>query len=530
MKHLNFRPTPVLTVFLLSLLLTACGQTQEALNVSIEKPRTGYVRLMEPVVVSLDHRVDTRDLTVTVDPATTFVLDAQAKKMVLKPAEGWRPGQIYAVVIKNLRSADSSASLRTWKGSFRTQPRIGVAGFLVDGQPAVGASAIKPLARVTVTFTAAMKPETVTPLRNGQPLPADQFSWAPDFKSATYSGSVEPYQTYRFGIGGQPKTARGDVATDLEEFTVTGLNVLPSNSSSGITPEFKTQTPLLVVIDNAGAARPQHGLQQADMVYEYISEYGISRFTMLFFNRPAELMGPVRSCRMINAYLLSAFHGIQMCSGASVGTLHYLFGDGAGLPLLATNINDFDRGNHYYRVGFKPAPHNVFTDRDRAERLRDEMRIGTSNQYVIDSGHEDLSPGAPADAPSVGLHGVSYTFDSGCSCYRPFDRGSPRVDANLNGAQLAVKNVVLLRVPFHQAGWIEDGNGGAGSIQYEMNGSGPADVWSNGRLVHATWHQGAAGQNYFQNNSRPLYLTDEAGNYLRLNTGLTWVHAVGVGQ
>ena len=98
------------------------------------------------------------------------------------------------------------------------------------------------------------------------------------------------------------------------------------------------------------------------------------------------------------------------------------------------------------------------------------------------------------------------------------------------GNQLAVKKVVVIHVPFHNAGWVEDVNGGAQSIWYDMNGSGPAEVWSDGKLVHATWHQGTAGQNYFDNTTQPMVFTDEAGNLLRLNTGLSWVHVVGDGQ
>ena len=55
-------------------------------------------------------------------------------------------------------------------------------------------------------------------------------------------------------------------------------------------------------------------------------------------------------------------------------------------------------------------------------------------------------------------------------------------------------------------------------------------VWSNGKLVHATWHQGTPDMNYNANKTQPVTFTDEAGNLLRLNTGLTWIHVVGNGQ
>jgi hypothetical protein len=82
---------------------------------------------------------------------------------------------------------------------------------------------------------------------------------------------------------------------------------------------------------------------------------------------------------------------------------------------------------------------------------------------------------------------------------------------------------------FHDAGWVEDDNGGAHSIWYDMNGSGPAEIYSNGKVIQAIWHQGNPGDAYYANN-QPVYFTDQQGNLIRLNTGLTWVHVVGNGQ
>src|SRR5437588_13114847 len=94
------------------------------------------------------------------------------------------------------------------------------------------------------------------------------------------------------------------------------------------------------------------------MVYEYVSEYSISRFTLIYFNNVPGPIGPARSCRMINTYLIEAFSRVGMCSGASVGTLHYLLG-GNPLPLLPTNSNGFHNGNHSSRAPLKYAPHNL---------------------------------------------------------------------------------------------------------------------------------------------------------------------------
>ncbi|TMC10614.1 MAG: DUF3048 domain-containing protein [Chloroflexi bacterium] len=518
-------PSALALVILAAATLASCGS--QGLSPSIAKTRTGYIRLNEPVVVNFSLKVDPKSVKATVSPATDFTVNIQAKKAMLTPTKGWQPGKKYTLSLKNVRTSDHTTELSSWKGSFNTQPLTGIAGFLIDGKAVPNGTAtptMGPLSKVTITFTAPMKIETAAPTLNDKPVPAPKFSWAPDTKSVDVVGPYLPFQALKFGVLSTATTAKGDLANDLTPIALTTLGLEPSNSTSQISAGFATKAALLVVIDDAGQARPQAGLQGADMAFEYISEYSISRFTLLFFNNPSSTIGPVRSCRMINAYLLEAFHGIQMCSGGSVGTLHYFYGN----PLLASNINDFDNGSHYFRVGFKPAPHNLYTDQGRALRLRDEQNIG-AGPYVIDPAHNDVSLGSPTEAPSIPLHGVNYSFDDSCSCYRPFDQGSPRTDSN-TGGQLGVKNVVIMKVPFHDAGWVEDENGGAHSIWYDMNGTGSAEIWSNGRMVHAIWHQGAASNGYYENTTQPMYFTDESGNLLRLNTGLTWVHVVGDGQ
>ena len=333
------------------------------------------------------------------------------------------------------------------------------------------------------------------------------------------------------GVESHARSGRGRTVTDSPPLSVQVSGREPAKSTSAIAAGVRTVPPILVAFDNAGLARPQYGLQAADMVYEYLSEYGISRFTLVYFNQPAALIGPVRSCRMINTYLIEELQGIQMCSGASDGTLHYLWGSPPGtLPPLRVMINDYDTGDHFYRVSFKPAPHNVFTEAGRALTLRTAFPV-PGGPYTVDPPHSDGAAGAASpEAPSVPLHNVAYYYDATSQVYRPSDSGAPRVDGQNGGNQLAVKNVVLMHVPFHPAGWVEDVNGGAQSIWYDMNGSGPAEVYSDGRIVHATWHQGEQGAAYYGNTTQPVYFTDESGNLLRLNTGLTWIHVLGTGQ
>ena len=236
------------------------------------------------------------------------------------------------------------------------------------------------------------------------------------------------------------------------------------------------------------------------------------------------LSGPVRSCRMITPFIGFTFEGFTLCCGASVGTLHYMFQDPHSVP---GTINDFDNGNHFFRVDFKAAPHNLYTTGDRGLRLRGEVPV-PAPEYLVDPVHPDIDMGQPADAPSIPPHSVDWTYDPNSKQYLRFDHGTPFTDDQYH-AQLHAKNVVVMHVGFRDAGWIEDENGGAHSVWYDMLGAGSAEIWSNGKVVHATWHMGDPSQPNYDNH-HPVWFTDEQGKVIELNSGLTWIHVVGNGQ
>src|SRR5581483_4111884 len=61
------------------------------------------------------------------------------------------------------------------------------------------------------------------------------------------------------------------------------------------------QRPALAVkVDNYSAARPQSGLDNADIVFEEPVEGGITRFVAIFQCQNAALVGPIRSARNID--------------------------------------------------------------------------------------------------------------------------------------------------------------------------------------------------------------------------------------
>ena len=60
-------------------------------------------------------------------------------------------------------------------------------------------------------------------------------------------------------------------------------------------PEYK---PMSVMIENQSQARPQTGLQQADIIYEAMAEGDITRFMCIFNDQKPSVAGPIRSARL----------------------------------------------------------------------------------------------------------------------------------------------------------------------------------------------------------------------------------------
>ncbi|MDP3487745.1 MAG: DUF3048 domain-containing protein, partial [Bacillota bacterium] len=60
---------------------------------------------------------------------------------------------------------------------------------------------------------------------------------------------------------------------------------------------------IIASIDNKSEARPQSGMDKADMVIEMIAEASITRYMAFFHSKAAPLVGPIRSARYYFAYI-----------------------------------------------------------------------------------------------------------------------------------------------------------------------------------------------------------------------------------
>ncbi len=114
---------------------------------------------------------------------------------------------------------------------------------------------------------------------------------------------------------------------------------------------------LSVKIDNIAVARPQAGLNTADVVVEQPVEGGLTRLFATWQSKDAGQIGPVRSARPVDALLLRQLGpSLFAFAGASAGVLQGIRRDSG-----ATLIDPSSAQGAFQLDSDRSAPHNTFS-------------------------------------------------------------------------------------------------------------------------------------------------------------------------
>ncbi|HZI38514.1 MAG TPA: DUF3048 domain-containing protein [Acidimicrobiia bacterium] len=279
----------------------------------------------------------------------------------------------------------------------------------------------------------------------------------------------------------------------------------------------RARRPVLVVkIDNAPLARPQIGLNQADVVFEEGVEGGITRFAALFHSEGSKPVGPVRSARTTDIRLISALrHPLFAYSGANAAFQRYV--DQA--PLVDVGFDA--HAGRYHRDGARPSPYNLFSETEKLFDLAPDGAVPPPALFAY------RSPGAPpsgVDARAV-THAKAwwqaskYTealwdWDPIAKGWRRTQNGEAHVDAA--GKQVTPANVVLQFVTYHDTGQVD--STGTAVPEADVVGEGDAWVLTGGMLIPCRWSKAS--------DTDITHYIDASGAPVKLTPGKTWVELV----
>ncbi len=126
-----------------------------------------------------------------------------------------------------------------------------------------------------------------------------------------------------------------------------------------VDPSVADHPAVVVKMDNSPWARPQVGINQADIVFEILVE-GITRFALVYGSQTPATVGPVRSARSSDIDLLAGLGTPLLAWSGANPTVTRQVETAVAQGLLI----DASRGANppeYWRDDTRQAPHNLFT-------------------------------------------------------------------------------------------------------------------------------------------------------------------------
>lgn len=234
-----------------------------------------------------------------------------------------------------------------------------------------------------------------------------------------------------------------------------------------------------VMINNHSKARPQSGLLEADMVYEVLAEGMITRFVAIYQSQEADLIGPVRSIRPYYIDIINGFDAYLVHSGSSQEAL---------ATLQNSNLPDIDEienaGGAFWRVDFRKAPHNLYTNTALITSFAEKRGYRTEGyvpEFIFLEEDEKIEGESAIDISIkyASDYIVGYQYDEQAGVYKRYINGKPHTDYE-TGKQLTATNILVARAD-HQ---ILDSEG---RRKVDVYGPGDGYLFQNGKVIAVEW-------------------------------------------
>lgn len=291
---------------------------------------------------------------------------------------------------------------------------------------------------------------------------------------------------------------------DAARWPFTGLEALDASAVS--------RRPLSVKIENSPAARPQFNLSSADIVYESVTEGGITRFNAIFHSTLPNTVGPVRSARLSDIWIVPQYDALFAFSGASSSV------NGAVRRAQLPNLSqDIGVSKPYSRNPQRRSPHNLMLDPAKAYEEAETRKMRTTSTLTpMQYGRaRDTSETATSATIVFSTANTSvWQYDETSGEYLRSNNGAAHMDA-ATGEQLSADNVVVLWAKHSMT----RGRDSTGATTYDitLGGEGRVTILRDGKRYNGTWIADETTAPRFK---------DGSGQPIKLKPGRTWVQVI----
>ena len=315
------------------------------------------------------------------------------------------------------------------------------------------------------------------------------------------------------GCGGDDEDARTAPAPSPAPPALPG-DAAPLTGLSQPDAGRRQRVALVVKIDNAPRARPQAGLNQADVVMAERVEDGVTRLFAVFHSNDADPVGPVRSARSTDIALAAS---LRRPLFAHSGTNAVFQQQLKTAPLVDVGV-DVAPGDYRRQAG-RPAPYNLFTSTTALFRRAPAGATAPAPLFSYRPADQPLA--AAGAAPAAGAHleyrgrhittVVDWVWDAGAGGWRRAQDATPHVDAA--GAQVVARNVIVQIVEYRDTGLRDRSN--TAVPEAHLTCEGEAWVLTDAKVVKGRWSKPTP--------EAVTSYTDAGGQPVGLTPGTTWV-------
>jgi hypothetical protein len=311
----------------------------------------------------------------------------------------------------------------------------------------------------------------------------------------------------------------GEETDGIKDLEITGnINIL---NGMEISDSVNGGKPIAVMIENSPDSRPQSGLINADIVFEVVDEYGVTRYVAVFSSKEPDIMGPVRSARIYYAEIARSFDPIYVFWGT--------YGD--AYPVLKTmdlDLLDANSDAHvpYTNAGWRDSSRSDVLEHTAFIDIAGIKEDAESHGYSLDGGQSPMKFKLDAAESERGNisdievnfshdnYKVGFDYDPSSNTYLKTLAGAPHVDFE-TGQQIGLNNVIVMITdidgPINQWGHMvvrTTGTHEAGQAYYFMDGN----------IVEGTWGRSSIFD--------PFEFRDLEGYPVLFNRGSTWVSMI----
>lgn len=319
--------------------------------------------------------------------------------------------------------------------------------------------------------------------------------------------------------------SKGDGAKDDDipaaDPAATSSTVKIHTVESPLTGEQVTETiadrpAVIVKVDNSPAARPQAGLNDADVIYEERVEGSVVRFLAVFQSEDADVVGPVRSVRGTDAAIVAPIGGVFAFSGGIDPFVSKVKAAG-----VKTVLESDDSSVGVYKRAGKVRPFATYAN---TEKLRRQDTKDTPPPSLF-ARLPDGAAFAENNDEATTVLGVRVVFGSLTTADWTWDADENAFLRSTNntkhllegGARLKTDCLILQTVPYKPTQYTDRSN----TVVDEavITGSGKAIVLCDGHAVEARWQKPSQ-------KAVTTYTSADTGSAIKLPVGRVWVSLV----